>query len=121
MEVATSVWTTLLLLPTSGQLQSIPADSTLVNAVDTAGAVVLTTKAVGSGNNIALAKTATNVTVSGAAFTGGTDAAIGILICHKPYWNNVTTTEKLFARVVNPVPASVKANGALRIDVLTVT
>jgi len=100
--------------------RAVNADSTLVHAVDVAGVVTLTSYVAGTAGNYALATTATNTSVSGAAFTGGANAVIGVLMCHKPFWNNVTMTENLYARVANPVPNSTNADGKLRLDVITV-
>lgn len=96
----------------------VNAQSTLVNASNTTGTVTLTAKAAGAQGNYGLSKTASNVSVSGAAFTGGADIVLGVLMCHHPFKVNVTMTEKLFARVPNPV-ADVD-NAKLRLDVFTV-
>lgn len=45
---------------------------------------------------------------------------VGVLVCHHPFWINVTMTDNLYARVVNPVPNSNKRDGKLRLDILTV-
>lgn len=94
--------------------------SKLVTAVNASSVVTVTSLLSGSQYNYALASGATNVTASGAAMTGGVDQTLGILMCHKPFWNNVTMTEKLFARVINPVPNSTRNDGKLRLDVFTV-
>lgn len=99
---------------------AVNTDSTLVHAVDVAGVVTLTSYVAGTVGNYALATTGSNTAVSGAAFTGGADPVIGQLVCHKPWWNNVTMTENLYARQVSPVPNSSRADGKLRIDVITV-
>ena len=98
----------------------INASSTLVNASNLAGAVTVTAKIPGSSYNYALSKAATNVTVSGAAMTGGADAVEGVLICHHPFKFTNPMTEKLYARIVNPVPTSKRQDGSLRIDVISV-
>ena len=99
----------------------INASSTLVNASNLAGAVTVTSKIPGSNYNYALSDTATNVTVSGANMTGGVDAIEGVVICHHPFEFTNPMTEKLFARIVSPVPTSKRGNGTLRVDVITVT
>ena len=99
----------------------INASSTLVNASNLAGAVTVTSKIPGSNYNYALSDTATNVTVSGANMTGGVDAIEGVVICHHPFKFTNPMTEKLFARIVSPVPTSKRGNGTLRVDVITVT
>lgn len=98
---------------------NVNANSGLVTASDTAGVVTLTSKLVGTIGNYALTKTATHVAVSGAVLTGGADAALGVLVVHKPFWVNVANTDKYFARTVNPVPYSNNPTGAMRLDVVT--
>lgn len=98
----------------------VNAQSTLVTSVNTTGTVALTAKAVGTQGNYALSENATNVTVSGAAMTGGAPPQLGVLVCHKPFWMNVTSADKFYARVQNPVPYSNDANGSMRLDVFTV-
>lgn len=98
----------------------VNAQSTLVNAVDVADVVTLTSKAVGTQGNYTLAKVGANIAVSGAAFTGGANVALGILVIHHPFKVNVTMTEKLYARVVDSVPNSSQLDGKVRMDVFTV-
>lgn len=100
----------------------VNAQSQLVTAVDAADVVTLTSKLAGTLGNYALSKTATNVAVSGAVFTGGLEIPQGVTVCHKPFvLNNGTTAQPLFARVVNPVPNSKRSDGRLRLDVVVVT
>lgn len=99
---------------------AVNTDSTLVHAVDVAGVVTLTSYVAGTAGNYAFATTGTNTSVGGAAFTGGVNLVIGQLVCHKPWWNNVTMTENLYARVQNSVPNSTNSDGKLRLDVITV-
>lgn len=98
----------------------VNAQSTLVTAINTTGTVALTAKAVGTQGNYALSENATNVSVSGAAMTGGAPPQLGVLNCHKPFWMNVTSADKFFARVQNPVPYSNDGSGSMRLDVFTV-
>lgn len=101
----------------------VNAVSAIVTASDTGGVVTLTSKLVGNLGNYALTKTGTHVAVSGAVLTGGADAELGVLVCHKPFWVNVTSSDKYFARNPNPVAYS-NGNtppGALRLDVVTVS
>lgn len=108
------------LLTAANFLTAITTDSTLVTGTRASGVVTLTSIAVGTQGNYALSEAATNVTVGGAAFTGGVDITAGVLVAHRPFVVNVTMAEKLYARVVNPVPNSNKMNGKLRLDVFTV-
>lgn len=55
-----------------------------------------------------------------AAATTPAATLIGVLVCHHPFKVNVTMTEKLYARVVNPVPNSKNMDGKLRLDVFTI-
>lgn len=98
----------------------VNAQSKLVTASDASDVVTLLAKAVGTQGNLGLSKVGANIAVSGAVLTGGTDAQPGILVCHKPYWMNITTDAKMWARVVNPVPNSNNVNGSLRLDVVTI-
>lgn len=98
----------------------VNANSTLVKASDASGVVTLTSLAVGTQGNYALTKTASNVTLSGAAMTGGTNTVQGILVCHKPFWMNVSDSNNYYIRVPNPVPNSRNADSRLRLDVLSV-
>ena len=99
---------------------AVNTDSTLVTASASTGTVTLTAIAAGTQGNIALSKTATNVAVSGATLTGGAPIAAGILICHKPFWMNVTTDQPCFARIQNPVPNSNFMDGKIRLDVFSI-
>lgn len=45
---------------------------------------------------------------------------VGVLVCHHPFEVNVSMTENLYARIVNPVPNSKSNDGKLRLDVFTV-
>jgi phage tail sheath gpL-like len=95
---------------------AIGLDSTLVTASGAGAVITVTSIAAGSQGNLALSKSGTNIAVSGAALTGGTDVTQGILMCHHPFKVNVTMTEKLFARVVTP-----QADGQkFRLDVFTI-
>lgn len=98
----------------------VNAQSTLVNASNTAGTVTITAKAVGTQGNYGLTKTAANVSVSGAALTGGTNITVGVLMHKHPFKVNVTMTEKLYVRVPVPVADANLIDGKLRLDVFTV-
>lgn len=99
----------------------VNTDSTLVIASGASNIITLTAIAIGTQGNYALSEAATNVSVSGAALTGGTDVTVGVSIAHHPLKINVTMTEKLYARIISPVPNSNRADGKLRLDVLTIT
>lgn len=99
---------------------AVNSDSALVTASNASSTVTVKSIAKGSQGNYALSTNATNVAVSGAALTGGTDPDIGVLVCHHPfkaanYSNN--NASKFWVRTTNPVPNSQKADGRLRIDV----
>lgn len=56
-------------------------------------------------------------------YAGATPPAAGVegvLMCHHPFKVNVTMTENLYARIVNPVPNSNKRDGKIRLDVFTI-
>lgn len=108
------------LLTASSFASTVNANSQLVTASVAGGVVTLTSKAVGTQGNYNLSTNATNVSVGAAALAGGAARPIGIYMCHKPFWNNVTMTENLYARVQNPVPNSSNMDGKLRLDVITV-
>lgn len=99
---------------------AISTNSTIINASNSAGVVTVTSKIPGASYNYSLSEAATNVAVSGAAMTGGADVVEGVLICHHPFEFTEPMTEKLFARIVNPVPTSKRPNGTLRIDAIWV-
>lgn len=90
--------------------------SQIVTATRASLVVTLTSNMSGALFNYALATTSTHTAVSGAAFTGGADVVQGITVCHKPFWIEATTSQPLWARVVNPVPNSNRGDGRLRID-----
>lgn len=94
----------------------VNAQSQLVTASRATLVVTLTTKAVGSTNNIALSTTAAHTAASGAALTGASEQTLGALICHKPFQSNVLTSKACWVRVKNPVPNSPNSDGKLRID-----
>jgi hypothetical protein len=98
----------------------INANSTLVNAVDVSDVVTVTTKASGTAANIGLSKVGTNIAVSGAALTGGTNVALGVLVCHKPFWVNITTDAKCWARIINPTRDANGGLGQIRLDVVSI-
>ena len=54
---------------------------------------------------------------AGSTAPGASDE--GILMCHHPFQTTNPMTDKLYARIVNPVPNS-KNNGKLRLDVFTI-
>ena len=97
---------------------AITADSELVNGSNAAGTVTVTSKIPGASHNYTLSENAINVVVSG--MTGGTDVVEGIAVCHHPFQTTNPMTEKLFARIVNPVPNSKRMDGKLRLDVFTI-
>lgn len=97
-------------------------NSTLVTAVDAADVVTVTARAAGPGGNaITTVSAATNVTAGGAKLTGGAIIPQGIQICHHAFKVNVTMTEKLFARIVNPTRDANGGAGQIRLDVFTIT
>ncbi len=98
---------------------AIAADSTLVNASAALGVVTLTSKTIPGA--YALSTTATDVTVSGANMSAGTAPVEGVLVCHHPFQTTNKMTDKLYARIVNPVPTSKWPNGKLRLDVFVIT
>lgn len=98
----------------------VNAQSAEVTASNASSVVTLTAKAVGTQGNYGLSTNATNVAVSGATLTGGAEIVQGMLVCHHPFKVNVTMTEKLFARIVNPAPTNARADGSLRLDVFTI-
>lgn len=98
---------------------AITADSTLVLATASSGVVTLTAKLVPGG--YALSDTATDVAVSGANMSAGSEPVEGILMCHHAFKTYNKMTDKLYARIVNPVPTAKRPNGKLRLDVFTIT
>lgn len=99
---------------------SITNHSTLINGSNSLGVVTVTAKIPGSSYNYTLSESATNVVVSGATLTGGVDVVEGILICHHPFQTTNKMTDKLYGRIVNPVPTAKRPNGRLRLDVFTI-
>lgn len=97
---------------------AITADSSLVSASAAAGVVTLIAKTVPGG--YALSDTATDVAVSGANMSTGTEPVEGVLMCHHAFKTTNKMTDKLYARIVNPVPTAKRPNGRLRLDVFTI-
>ncbi len=95
---------------------AVNTDSTIVAATGASNVITLTSLLFGASYNYTLSETATNVSVSGAAFTGGVDIVQGVLVAHHPLKINVTMTENLYARVVTPQRDGQK----FRLDVLTI-
>lgn len=97
---------------------AITADSSLVSASNAAGVVTLVAQTLPGG--YALSEAATDVAVSAANMTTGTEPVEGILMCHHPFETYNKMTDKLYARIVNPVPTAKRPNGKLRLDVFTI-
>lgn len=43
---------------------------------------------------------------------------VGIYVCHKPFWINVSAPNNFWVKVPNPVPGGITKDGALRVDVI---
>jgi hypothetical protein len=99
---------------------AVNLDSTKASASGAGAVITLTSYVGGTAGNITLTEAATNVAVSGATLTGGTDVTVGVLVCRQPFEVNVTMTEKLFVRVPVPVANASQNNGKLRLDVFTI-
>lgn len=99
----------------------VNANSKLVTASDTSGVVTVTSILAASIGNYTISTTGTHVTASGSAMTSGADVGMGVLVCHKPFFMNITTDAKLWARIVNPAPSNPNIKpGAIRLDVVSV-
>lgn len=71
---------------------AVNLDSQLVSASNTTGTVTITSVLQGTVGNYALTKTASNVTLSGVAMTGGTDVAAGFRWdCGETYFQGAIT------------------------------
>jgi hypothetical protein len=107
----------LLLAPVFANV--VNQNSQIVHADESAGVVTLT-GLVAPGGYALSAANVTDVTASGTNMSTFVAPEEGVLCCHHPFEVNVVSTEKLFARVVNPVPNSKNRDGTLRIDVFKI-
>lgn len=95
------------LLTATNFAAAVNSDSSLVSASDTGGVVTVTSKITNVNGNYALAKTATNVAVSGAAMTGGANPNAGFRdACPSSHFDGAYTGN-LYARIPNNSNAEV--------------
>lgn len=100
---------------------TINADSILFRASEAGSVVTVTALNPGTQGNVLFTTNADDTTLTGAGLlTGGTDIALGALICHDPLFIDVTTDAACWARVPNPVSGSRHGDGTLRVDVIAV-
>jgi hypothetical protein len=87
------------LLTATNFTAAVNSDSTVASASDTGGVVTLTSVLLGTVGNVALATNATNVAVSGATLTGGTNPATGFRVdCASVHFDG-PFTGNVYARI----------------------
>lgn len=96
---------------------AVAADSALVTPSIATNTVTVRAKVQGTAGNYAMSTAATNVTVGGAAMTGGTNSDTGVQINCGCFQIDNSTTDSFYVRLSSNVPNSTNYDGRARIDV----